>query len=74
MQLLATPKPGRRAKTAAKSSVIKDLEGIRVMNGRYGPYVTDGTVNATIPKSMSPATISREEAERLLEQKRSKKA
>ncbi|MBV6502619.1 MAG: DNA topoisomerase 1 [Fimbriimonadales bacterium] len=74
VQLLATPKPGRRAKTAAKSSVIKDLEGIRVMNGRYGPYVTDGTVNATIPKSMSPATISREEAERLLEQKRSKKA
>ena len=33
-------------------------EGISVLNGRYGPYVTDGKKNANIPDDQDPATLS----------------
>ena len=33
-------------------------EGIQVLNGRYGPYVTDGKINATIPKDVEPKSIN----------------
>ena len=39
---------------------------IKVMKGRYGPYVTDGNVNATLPKDSDPATVTLEEASALL--------
>src|SRR3546814_12581056 len=33
-----------------------------LMEGRYGPYVTDGATNATLPKTADPATFTAEEA------------
>ena len=39
---------------------------IRVMKGRFGPYVTDGQVNATLPRDMDPGAVTREEAVSLL--------
>jgi DNA topoisomerase-1 len=41
-------------------------ETIKVMKGRYGPYVTDGNVNATIPSGTDPQTITLEQAARLI--------
>lgn len=72
--LLAQPKTMRRA--AAASGPIQEfgeLEGaagpVKILAGRFGPYVTDGTTNATLPKAMDPATISASEALDLLRKK-----
>ncbi|RZM11485.1 MAG: DNA topoisomerase I, partial [Sphingomonas sp.] len=40
---------------------------IKLMEGRYGPYVTDGETNATLPKSITPDELTLEEAASLLD-------
>jgi len=40
---------------------------IKVLNGRFGPYVTNGAKNAKIPKDKKPEELSREECVELLE-------
>ena len=47
---------------------INSFEGtdIEVLNGRYGPYVTDGTKNAKIPKDMEPKNLTLEQCEKIL--------
>ena len=39
---------------------------IQVLNGRYGPYITDGTKNARIPKDREPSTLTEQECADLL--------
>ena len=41
-------------------------EGISVLNGRYGPYVTDGTKNARIPKETDPLSLTLEECQTMI--------
>ena len=47
---------------------IKSFEGtdIEVLNGRYGPYITNGLKNAKIPKDREPRSLTLEECEELL--------
>ena len=47
---------------------IKNFPGtdIEVLNGRFGPYITDGTKNAKIPKDREPASLTQKECEELL--------
>ena len=45
---------------------------MKLMEGRFGPYVTDGTTNATLPKSMEPAALTLEEAIALIDARAAK--
>ena len=56
-------------KQADAQREIREFEGgsIRILKGRYGPYVTDGKKNARVPKDRDPALIDLDEAKRLLE-------
>jgi DNA topoisomerase-1 len=73
LALLAAPK--RSARQAAKR-VIRTIEvpgggsALQVLEGRYGPYVTDGELNASIPKGTDPVALSLDEARALLEARR----
>jgi DNA topoisomerase-1 len=39
---------------------------VKVMKGRYGPYVTDGTINATLPRDSDPNSVTMDDAVALL--------
>jgi DNA topoisomerase I len=57
-----------RAKAEALANrIIKDFgNGIQILNGRYGPYITDGDKNARIPKDREPPSLSEAECVALL--------
>ena len=60
-----------RAKIEADANrIINDFgtDGIQVLNGRYGPYVTDGKKNAKIPKGREPKSLTLEECRELIAQ------
>ena len=48
--------------------IIQDFEdeGIQVLNGRYGPYITDKKKNARVPKDREPKSLTLEECKELL--------
>lgn len=57
----------REKQEAAANRIIKDFgNGIQVLNGRYGPYITDGDKNARIPKDREPPSLSEAECVELL--------
>ncbi len=55
-------------KIADANRIILDFEddGIQVLNGRYGPYITDKQKNARVPKDREPKTLTLEECKELL--------
>ena len=47
----------KREIDANKEINIFEESGIKVLNGPYGPYVTNGKVNARVPKDVDPKTL-----------------
>ncbi|WP_226700441.1 type I DNA topoisomerase [Qipengyuania gaetbuli] len=69
----------RKGGARGKAEPIKTLGAhptsggeIKVMPGRYGPYVTDGTTNATIPKDVKPEDVTEEQAIALIDARAAK--
>ncbi|GAA0428743.1 type I DNA topoisomerase [Leifsonia naganoensis] len=74
-ELFAQPKYGnRRASSALKEFDADPVSGkpIKVKDGRFGPYVTDGETNATIPRGETVEEVDFERAVQLLADKRAK--
>ncbi|MEO7904279.1 MAG: topoisomerase C-terminal repeat-containing protein, partial [Candidatus Saccharimonadales bacterium] len=55
-----------KLKTEAEKNIADFGDGIKVLKGRYGPYITDGAKNAKIPKDVEPADVTHEQAKELL--------
>src|SRR3990167_5729353 len=55
-----------KLKTEAEKNISDFGDGIKVLNGRYGPYITDGKKNAKIPKDVEPKDITHDQAKELL--------
>jgi DNA topoisomerase-1 len=74
---LAEPKTQGRVSASSKPESMKEFgmlvgaEGpVKLMAGRYGPYVTDGKTNATLPKTTLPEDLTAQQAAELLKAKR----
>lgn len=63
-----------KLKSEAEKNIADFGDGVKVLNGRYGPYITDGKKNAKIPKGTEPKDITHEKAKELLEAAPAKKA
>lgn len=63
-----------KLKSEAEKNIADFGDGIKVLNGRYGPYITDGKKNAKIPKDTEPKSITHEQAKELLAAAPAKKA
>ncbi len=77
LEIFAQPK--RRRGQAAARGPLRELgqdpatdKSVVIKDGRFGPYITDGQTNVTVPRSEDPATISAERAFELLADKRAK--
>ena len=70
MELLSEPKGGRRR---AAQKVLREMgdhpddgEPIRMLDGRYGPYVKHGKINASLPKDLAAEDLTLEQAVELI--------
>jgi len=66
----------RGGRGGAKAEPIKTFAAhptsggeMKVLAGRYGPYVTDGKTNATLPRDVKPEDVTEEDAIRLIDEK-----
>jgi DNA topoisomerase-1 len=72
--IFAQPKQ-RRGRGAAKPPLaelgVHPESGapLRVLDGRFGPYITDGTVNASVPRGTDPESVTLEQAVELLRER-----
>ena len=71
VDLLATKRAGRRG--GAESAALAELgahpadgQPIRVLSGRYGPYIKHGATNANVPRGADPLSVTLEQAIELI--------
>ncbi|MCL7957422.1 MAG: type I DNA topoisomerase [marine benthic group bacterium] len=76
LELLAEPKKGRRR---AAPKVLRELgehpadgEPVRILDGRYGPYVKHGKTNASLPKDLPPEQVDMERAVELIAERQAR--
>ena len=55
-----------KLKAEAEKNIADFGDGIKVLNGRFGPYITDGKKNAKIPKDTDPKSVTHAQAKELL--------
>ncbi len=57
-------------KQMLKERIIKtfDDDGIEILKGRYGPFVTDGKRNASVPKDVEPESLDLEQCKKMLDE------
>ena len=73
LALLREPKRSRRRQAAPKkvlAELTHDGTSLKVLAGRYGPYVTDGETTASIPRGTTPKSVTFAQAMELLETRR----
>ena len=63
-----------KLKAEAEKNIADFGDGIKVLKGRFGPYITDGKKNAKIPKDTEPTSITHDEAKKLLDEAPAKTA
>ncbi len=71
--VLADKRSGASRPGRAAASVLKELgdhpetgEAIKILSGKYGPYVKAGAINATLPRGADPAGFTMDEAVKLI--------
>ena len=71
--LLAEKKANPKSRFGQPKAPLKELgehpdtkAAVKVMNGKYGPYITDGDINANVPKGTDPQNVTLAEAVELL--------
>jgi DNA topoisomerase I len=57
-----------KLKAEAEKNIADFGDGIKVLNGRFGPYITNGKKNAKIPKETDPKSITHEQAKKMLDE------
>ncbi|MDJ1114879.1 type I DNA topoisomerase [Microbacterium dauci] len=74
LEIYSQPKYANRAATSLKEFEADPVseKPIRIKDGRFGAYVTDGTTNVTIPRGQTPDDITFEIAVQMLADKRAK--
>ncbi len=76
VKLAEVPQRGGRGAAREPLKVLgkhprTDLE-LKLMEGRFGPYITDGTTNATLPKTVAQDQLTLEEATQLIDERAAK--
>ncbi|HEY8571317.1 type I DNA topoisomerase [Phenylobacterium sp.] len=73
-QKRAGGRPGRGEAAALKELGAHPADGqpVRVLSGRYGPYIKHGSTNANVPRGADPTAVTLEEAVKLLAEREAK--
>ncbi len=69
----------KKSKQTRGSTILKEFEEehpdggpVQVLEGRYGPYVKHGKINATLPKTLDPQDVTMEDAIKLIAERAAK--